>query len=699
MAGVVLLLLALAGFLRLWRLDQVPPFFHFDEGNNGMDALSVLAGRHALFFPADRGREPMVIYAVAAFTAWLGPTMVAARLPAAIASVGAVLATCWVGTVILADKTASGMLRWRGFVLGSIAAGLLAVSLGQTILGRTGMRANLLPVLVTLALGLLWDGMQRRSLWRVGAAGFVTGLVAYTYVTSRFFPVLLLLFGLTFLFPLATAMARVRSYRRELLLFGAVALVTAAPMMGYFALHPGDFTIRSAEVWLFTSPLSDGNPLSTLARNISMQLSVLGFAGDPSWRSNYAERPLLNVAEAFFFWLGIVVMLWGWRKPANRLLLLWLVVFLTPAVLSYDLPRNTFRMLGMGPAIYLTVAVGMWALATWLSRRIWREPPHPRAPLFSAVIVTGLCMVGVRAVDTTQIYFDAWANEVEAHHAAPNVEWIDMMRLMESRPAEAGEVYIVPYNDVGEYSRTALRYLYHGVTPVHTVDTSLPAFLEEWQLALRQDNANQPVKVVKTMDWAREATADAPGRIPYLLGKYGRFQGSDERKYYRVDSYAELDLEQPWQLFDHLEPITVTFDGGVTLTGVAAGTHGGTQLTTQRALPVTSTADSPLWLALRWRADQAPKVDYRASLRLFDAAGSQVFQQDDVMMGAENQPSSQWQPGSSVESYHLIALPPDLAAGTYELRLIVYDEATLTPTVQVGVWTPEIELAQIEISP
>ena len=298
-------------------------------------------------------------------------------------------------------------------------------------------------------------------------------------------------------------------------------------------------------------------------------------------------------------WIGVAMLMWGWRKPANRLLLLWTVVFLIPAVLSYDLPRNTFRMLAMGPAIYLTIAAGMWATATWMSQRLWREPPQPRTPFVYGLVAVGLCMVGVRGVDTAQIYFDHWANEVEGYLAAPNVEWIDMIRLLQSRPADAGEVYLVPTNGVGEYALASLHYLYHGLTPVHTVDSSQATFLTELQTALRQDDANRPVVAFKTIDWVREATADAPGRIPFLLGKYGRFQGSDERKYYRVDSYTDLDLAQRWQFYDHLEPLAVTFDGGITLTGVAAGVHGGTQFTTQSAIPVTSMADSPLWLALQ----------------------------------------------------------------------------------------------------
>ena len=104
----------------------------------------------------------------------------------------------------------------------------------------------------------------------------------------------------------------------------------------------------------------------------------------------------------------------------------------------------------------------------------------------------------------------------------------------------------------------------------------------------------------------------------------------------------------------------------------------------------------PLWLVLRWQTDQLPKANYHLSLRLFDAAGTAVWQADSSLVDDVNRPTSQWQPGQVVESYHTLDLPPQLPPGRYELRAIVYDETTLTPIVQVGIWTPEIVLAGVE---
>ena len=125
-----LLMLGIAAYLRLWQLGAVPAFFHFDEGNNGADALRVLAGEHALFFGANRGREGLIVYGVAAFTALLGRSMLAARLTGALASTLAVVALFWLGSILFAprgDRTADdhgGATRWRGLAIGALGAGM-----------------------------------------------------------------------------------------------------------------------------------------------------------------------------------------------------------------------------------------------------------------------------------------------------------------------------------------------------------------------------------------------------------------------------------------------------------------------------------------------------------------------------------------------------------------------------------------------
>ena len=274
---IVIGLLLLAGALRLSRLEQLPPGLFIDEAANGMDALGVLQGQHALFFPENQGREGMVIYATALAIAALGRTIMAVRLPAALASVGTVLAVFWLGQVLFTERRADGEApSWRGLFVGGAAAGLLAVSLGATIIGRDSFRANFLPLFLALSIGFLWTGMRQRSLWRLALAGIFTGLLVYTYIAARFTPLLLLVLGLSFLWPAGVRPANVRRYLPLVAFFLAIAGLVALPLVVDFALHPEYFGSRSSRLFIFDPLVNKGHPVQRVDQQSAVAYRRLG---------------------------------------------------------------------------------------------------------------------------------------------------------------------------------------------------------------------------------------------------------------------------------------------------------------------------------------------------------------------------------------------------------------------------------------
>ena len=309
-----------------------------------MDALEVLQGKRAVFFPRNNGREGMIVNAVALAISVLGRTVLAVRLPTALASAGTVFAVFWLGRVLFGrDERFDGAPRrgateqdtpWRGLLIGGVGAGLLAVSLNQTLMGRTALRGNFLPLVLCLCLALLWRGWQERSWPRVALAGACAGLLAYTYIAARFTPLVFLLFGLSFALPLrSVTWTRVRaaSLKRNLpwvVIFLGVAGLVAAPMLLYFAQHPGDFFVRGSQLSVFDPSVSQGDPLGSLLFNVREHLLVLGFRSDPNWNRSFGQ-PMLNPWEAFFFWLGVGMAVWRWQqRPPYRLLLIWLVALI-----------------------------------------------------------------------------------------------------------------------------------------------------------------------------------------------------------------------------------------------------------------------------------------------------------------------------------------------------------------------------------
>ena len=102
----LLAIILLAAFLRLWKLDSIPPGLNHDEAYNGLDAQSLILGEtfpifhegwelysqeaHAnrsiqetnrpVFFEGNFGREPLYNYLVALTVFVFGPTSVAVRM-------------------------------------------------------------------------------------------------------------------------------------------------------------------------------------------------------------------------------------------------------------------------------------------------------------------------------------------------------------------------------------------------------------------------------------------------------------------------------------------------------------------------------------------------------------------------------------------------------------------------------------------
>ena len=697
--GAILLALALAvAALRFQGLNELPPGLNRDEGIDGALALRVLQGEHAIFFPVDQGREPSAIYALALSTILFGRTLLAMHLPTALGSAGLVFAVFWLGRVLFDRGKGGRPTPWRGLLIGGVGAGLMAVSISQTIIGRTSYnKVTHMPLLLVLSFALLWQGWRERSWWRIVLAGICTGLLPYTYIPARFTPFLFLLIGLSFLFPLGSfSRKRVRSEFPWAAAFIGVAALVAAPILLYFALHPEHFLMRSREVWLLRG--GQGYPFSSFLGNVWDYLLVFGIRGDPNWRHNFAGQSMLRPWEAIFFWLGVGTALWRWKRPAYRLLLLWLGVLLLPAMLSRDdiLP-HFLRMMGATPAIYLLAAAGFWEALQFLRER----RNSLRLLAMQAVgqkgnrvaVAVGLAVGGlilVQGAFAYRTYFQTWANLPEVYDAN-ETEWAELARTLNAQPPASEVVYLLPYTISEHFS---FQYLYEGTTPVDVISASVPYLPHELESALA---ALENPATVKLVDWENDRVSGdslAEQHAVVLLGKYGRYEGADEHSSFKIHTFSDMTSDRPWTFYEYLEPRTVYYDGGISLRGLASG-RGEVQLTTEE--PFSLGADRALWLALRWQTAPELEIDYAISLRLHDAEGGRVYQKDSVLLDSRHWRTGRWAADELVDTVFHLDIPADLAPGDYELRLIVYDSTTLSPTVELGVWEPEVALARVRL--
>lgn len=717
--GVLLALALVVLALRFYRLNELPSGIQSDEGPDGVYALQVLQGRHAVFFPEKgSGREAVGVYAVALSTLLLGRTLLSFHLPTAVASAGTVFAVFWLGNLLFGRDEESGRgTPWRGLLVGGVGAGLMAVSLNQTFLARAGLRGVYLPLFLTLSLALLWWSWRHRAdrvggWWQAALAGTFAGLLPHTYLAARLTPLLYLLFGLSYLYPLRivnAAKTRAGLERQDLLRVGLIvcmAALVAAPLLLYFALHPQDLSIRSRDFLQFNEGL--GATMGALLNNAWEHLLVFGFRGDRIHRYNFAGQPMLNPWQAAFFWLGIGFALYRWqRSPANRLLFLWLAVMILPAMLAGidEQGPNTLRMIGAAPAVHLLIGSGIWEACSfvWARRASLKWGDRPVLPEHEAWIAAAgvTAMVGLillQGVTTYRTFFEQWPAAPEfdrVYHA----EWTEAADALNAQQSGNDVVYILPYPLQNEHfsdQHFGFEYLYQGAARALILAALTPHDLaKKVETALSNEGSFSTVRFV---DWNNELVggdARAEDHTLSLLEKYGRYVRSDEYGSFQIHTYEDVLLDRPWTLYDQLQPVTVHYDKGISLYGFALGQSEG-QLPLHSELP--STVPRLLWLALQWQTASELEADFAISVRLHDNEGSSAYQKDFVLTNSVQASSSYWSPGEYVDTLHFLDLPADIQPGEYELRLVVYNFDTLEPTVELDVWEPELALTQLRVA-
>ena len=306
-------------------------------------------------------------------------------------------------------------------------------------------------------------------------------------------------------------------------------------------------------------------------------------------------------------------------------------------------------------------------------------------------VVGGLILI--QGVSAYRTYFQKWMTAPETY-AAYDEEWTELARALNVQPFAADKVYLIPYHRADE--PYGFEYLYQGTAPALVVRAITPHNLAqkiESALATMEN-----VATVKFVDWDNDLVggdADAGEHAVAVFGKYGRYLGSEEFAAFQIHTYTDVSLDQVWTIYEELEPLTVHYDGGISLHGLALG-RGEEQLLSQPLVNLGE--DRSLWVALQWQAAPGLEIDYAISLRLHDAGGGGVYQKDDVLSNSSPASTSSWSADELVETLHLLEFPADLPAGEYELRLVVYDFKTQQPTVQLDVWEPEVVLARLRLS-
>lgn len=654
--AAVLLVVLLAGTLRFYRLPEVPPGLHFDEGFKGVTARGILEGAPPqLFFESDMGEEPIAMYLVTVALGLAGREPWVIRLPSAVMGTLTVLLAWWLGREFFylyqpgrvrqrdgvsrppADTEAglekrTGQTGLREQILGLITAMALAILYWHLSFSRIGMEPILVPFFATLAFAALLRGLNTEQWPWFVLVGLGLGGSLYTYKAGYFVPLVAALFVLCAIVVERGFSSR---YGRRLLLMGLVSLLVAAPIAIYFATHPANFLQRPASVALAGSEGTSSEPWSELAGNVPRVLGMFFLQGDANPRSNLPGRPALDPFLAILFLVGLGRSLAdSLRGQATAALaLIWLGVMVLPTLVTGDAPHFG-RSIGATPALALLCALGAWTLWQAVARldRQWLKVA------VVLVLVAGFLFSGV---STARAYFLNWGRSPDLFYAY-DVGLAEIAEYANSLHPNQ-DVYLTPTSS----EHYTLEYLAHH--PLGSFDGRAglvlpPPDREAVMIVLtREDGATLPALTELRPDGEITWTlADGFGR-PYAAA-------------YRLPPFAGEAASPGHQL-------EATFGDAVRLLGYSVDGE------------VVSPGDS-LNLTLYWQSLKPLDSDYTAFTHLLgghnpDTAGP-LWAGHDSQPNQGHYPTTSWRAGEVILDIHPLTVPADAPPGEYQLEAGMY---------------------------
>ncbi len=426
LAGILLL----AAFLRLYRLRTMPWGLSQDEVVNADTSLSVLAGEGAPFLSGGYGHEPLFHYLQAVTLILFGDNVVGIRMPAVM--LGMLLVSASSAMMRACTSTQRGTagdgrgVRASAGLAATVTAGGLAVSWWPIIFSRVGIRAIAFPLLLTLAVILLWRGLKRRRRLLVLFSGFGFGLTVYTYTAARVLPALALAWVA---YAALFQRAALQRHWRALASAGLIAVIVALPLILYLYAHP-EIQERVQQLEGPLAALRAGDPRVLLEATLAT-LGMFSYSGEARWTYGIPGRAVLGPLSGFLFYAGLTRCIVQPKRPICGLLGPWLIIALVPSMVTPDAP-STIRAIGALPAVYGLVGLGAAWIWEWYTRR--RRPVEFAGPSAIRLAIL-LCLVGAAHLAwTVRDGFGIWAGDPEVYWRY-KAHFADVAAFLDGQPS------------------------------------------------------------------------------------------------------------------------------------------------------------------------------------------------------------------------------------------------------------------------
>ncbi|MCK4453813.1 glycosyltransferase family 39 protein [Candidatus Parcubacteria bacterium] len=431
---LLLLIIALAGFFRLWQIETIPPGIYPDEAINANQAISE-PGK--IFYPENHGREGLFINLIALSFSVFGISIWSFKIVSALFGILTIL-----GLYLLTKELFFQYIENRSQCIALLSSFFLATSFWHINFSHIGFRAILVPLILTFSFYLLFYGFRTKKTWAFILAGIIFGVGFHTYIAFRLavliIPVILILWWLIY---------KRQNLKKKFFLFTFSFLlftfIVAAPIGFYFLENPENFVSRTVGVSIF----SQANPIKAFGESLITHLAMFNIAGDYNWRHNISGFPVLFWPVGILFLIGIFLSLKKCLMPLKLkdqplvisywLLITWWFIMLLPGILTIEGIPHCLRCIGAIPPTFIFAGIG----GEFFYRNI-KKIFKKGSLLYQLMILVSVLLVICFVFLQFNRYFNLWARNPEVAKAFSK-ECAEIGNYLNSFPKETQKYVII----------------------------------------------------------------------------------------------------------------------------------------------------------------------------------------------------------------------------------------------------------------
>jgi len=427
----LIIILSIAVFFRLYKLDSIPPGLYPDVAINGNEALeSLRTGKFKIFYPENNGREGLMMWLIVISFSIFGVSIWSIKIVAAITGILTVL-----GLYLLIKE-----LFHNSETIALLSSFFLAVSFWHVNFSRIGFRAILLPFVLVYSFYFLFRGFRRKHILDFIISGIFFGLGFYTYTSFRV-AVLILPFVLIPHFFIYKQENSQKKFLLSIFYFLFSIFLVALPIGLYFLQNPQDFIGRATPISIFSTK----NPIGEFIKSLILHLGMFNFYGDSNWRHNFSGSPILPGSLGIFFLIGIFLSFKeifkksNYRKENLQLLSIFyflistFFIMLLPGILTYEGIPHGLRTIGVIPVVYIFSGLGGW----WVYEKFRQNTKNQKLLLVA-------CCLFLVAISLSEFnkYFVKWGKNPVVRDAF-STDYVIIGNYLNSLPAEFQKYVIV----------------------------------------------------------------------------------------------------------------------------------------------------------------------------------------------------------------------------------------------------------------